>query len=248
LNEQPLQPLDYQSTTTKTASSGKWRAFLNSLPLAVASLILFATGPIVLLGRVLASDLLSETTFIAAMFSIVVIAIGFPILVAIGFILRPAIEKSLGRQFSHRRFVPWLVPVFAAVICILASLFQDRSTRTLFHNRLNLAPPASLSNFKYWWATLPGDSLFAFSFSANPADFDKLLTNHTYVLDTDPQDIQNELRSNVPPNFVGSDLQLPSNPIVAVYKYSMEDGTGLPHIVDVFTTQKQDEVVIGGDN
>lgn len=134
------------------------------------------------------------------------------------------------------------------LIGVVCSFLQDRSAAKLFGDYLNLKPPASVSNFHYWWTTLPGDSLFVFSFKLNPADFNKLLTNHAYVADSDPQDIAQELKDNFPRGLVGSSIQTPAVPVVVVFKYSKQDPTGLPHIVDVFATQARDQIVICGDN
>src|ERR1700683_2778483 len=146
--------------------------------------------------------------------------LGFPVLIIFGFLSRFIVEKLRRQPLPGRKYLPWLVPAVIGLVGVICSfVLQDRSAAKLFGDYLNLTPPASVSNFQYWWTTVPGDSLFAFSFKLNPADFNKLLASHVYVADSDPRDIAQELRDNLPRGLVGSSIQIPHAPFVVVYTH-----------------------------
>jgi len=236
--------LEYAGASTRESGIIKLRRFFGRSARVIISLFILFFGLFAWSGRSLASSLFGDP-FFAVAFSLIPVGFGFPILVAIGFALRWIIEKVLKRPLPRRTYVPWLVPVILGLGCLAAAYLQDRSPRKLFADRLQITPPASLTNFDYWWTTLPGDSLYIFSFRLDPSQFNQLLANHPFVKDSDPQDIQQQLTSDIPP-FSG--VRLPSVLLTTVYKYSTENPPGLPHIIDVFTTQARDQVVICGDN
>lgn len=232
---------------TSRARGRRWGSLLRFAAVATGSLLVFAFGLFAWNARFLSSSIFGDP-FFAAAFSIIPLLLGFPVLMVFGFLSRFIVEKFRKKPLPVRKYLPWLLPALIGLIGVVCSFLQDRSATKLFGDYLSIKPPASVSNFQYWWTTLPGDSLFAFSFKLNPADFNKLLTNHAYVADSDPQNIAQELKDNLPRGLVGSSIQTPAAPIVVVYKYSKQDPTGLPHIVDVFVTQGRDQIVICGDN
>jgi hypothetical protein len=225
----------------------KWRRILQSAVVASGPFFAFAFGLFALEGRTLASTLFGDV-FFAVAFSIIPVVVGFPILVGIGFLVRLIAERLLKRRIPGRTYAPCLIPAVLGVACVGGSFLLDRSPRKLFHDYLNTDPPASLSNFQYWWDTLPGDTLYVFSFDLAPSDFNKLLANHQFVEDSNPEDIRQALKENFPTGLPGLNIQLPQAPLIIMYKYSTENPPGLPHIINVFTTEKRHQVVICGDN
>jgi hypothetical protein len=230
------------------SGSQKWRSFLKSAAIGTGSLFIFAFGLFAREGRTLASTMLGDV-FFAAAFSIFYCVIAFPILVFVGFLLRLVLERLLKRQLPRRRYAPWLIPAVLGVGCLASSFLFDRSPRTLFRYYVNLDPPASMFGFQCWWITLPGDSLYILRFDMDPSEFNKLLVNHSFVQESNPEEIREALAQDFPTGLVGSNIQLPAAPLSVVYRYSRRDNLQeLPHIVDVFATADRHQVVICGDN
>jgi hypothetical protein len=67
-----------------------------------------------------------------------------------------------------------------------------------------------MSGFQYWWDTLPGDSLYVFSFEVDPSEFNKLLANHSFVQSSNPDYIGMQHRDNfLGLRWAGMNIQLP---------------------------------------
>jgi hypothetical protein len=223
------------------------RTRLGSGVVAISSLLLFAFGLFAIEGRALASTLFGDV-FFAIAFSIIPFVIGCPILIGIGFLIRSIAERFLHRRIAGRKYMPWLIPAVIGLGCVAGSFLQNRSSRKLFHDFLNIDSPSSVSNFQYWWVTLPGDALYVFSFEIDPTEFDKLLANRQFIEDSDPENIGQALKIMVRPGQFGMNIQLPHATLIKMYKSSTEGPPGVPHTINVFTTEDRRQVVICGDN
>jgi len=241
--------LDYESPDprNRAARFARIKNRLVSVALAIGSLVVFAFGLIALQGRTMASTMFGDG-FFAIVFAAIPAIIGFPILIGIAFLLRWVAERILKRPLRSRRYWPWLMPAVLGLGCVAGSFLLDRSPRKLLRDFPNMAAPASLSNFQYWWITLPGDSLYILRFDIDPAQFNGLLANHQFVQDSDAMDIREALKNDFPAGLVGSNIQMPRSPVITVYKFSTEGPPGLPHIIDVYTTADRHEVLVCGDN
>jgi len=236
--------LDYAS---KENSLARWQGFVESAGYAFLSLLILGFGLFALGNRLFSSSIFGDDPFFALAFSVICGALAFPLFIVIGFGGRRLAEKRLKRRFRQRGLVPWMAPVLGGLACFIAALCQSQSPASLFPDRLGAAPPASLSNFQYWSAIGPGDSMYAFSFKIDPAEFSKLLAVRAFAKDSNPRDIGQHLNFDLPPGWDCS-IGIPAAPLTTLYKYSTENPPGLPHIVDIYTTARRDEVLICGDN
>jgi hypothetical protein len=240
--------LQYAIPILRESGFVKLRRFLGHAARAVASFCVLFFGLSILVGRPLASDMFSGPLFFAAVSSLIPAVLGFPVLIGVGFISRWIVEKVLKRPLPRRAYVPWLVPALVGLACFAATFLQDRSPQRLFTDRLHIAAPASVTNFDCFWTTLPGDSVYIFSFKINPSEFHQLLVNHPFVQDTDRYEVRQQLSSDISPMF---GVRLPPVSLTTVYTYSTAS-TGnppsLPQIIDVYTNPAHDQVVIYGDN
>jgi hypothetical protein len=195
----------------------------------------------------MASTMFGDWFFAIALAAVPVI-VGFPILVGVGFLLRWIVEGTLHRPLRRRRYWPWLAPALFGLGCAAASFLLYRTPRGILRDFPKIEMPASLSNFKCWRLTLPGDSLYILRFDINPTDFNKLLANHKFVQDSNAFDVHEALKGDFPVGLVGSNMQLPQASLAVVYKFSTESPPGLPHILEVYTTADRHEILICGDN
>jgi hypothetical protein len=171
----------------------KRRNSIAPVGVAIISLLIYASGFIVYNARTLASAILDDA-LLAAAFSIIPVVIGFPLLVATSYLVRWIAETAIRRSLPYREYALLLAPSVIGVVCLTVSVLQDRSPRKLLREFINTDAPPSVSNFEYWWRTLPGDSLYVLSFKVNPTEFNKLLANHSFVEDFDPEHIREALR------------------------------------------------------
>jgi len=242
---EPLIKLDYEPVAPRPTgwlriiSVGKFALII------IASLVIFVLGMYALNAVQMQSDLLEGQT-LAPIGTIIYVVLGLPISIVLGFIIRPIVESLLRRQLRHRTITPWLTPALAGIVALVAVAFSwDHSPKGVFHKFLKIDPPASVSDFKCWWTTLPGDMEYAFRFKIDPADFDKLLVHHTFVEHTTPYEIQDGLRWV---QYARRDISLPPTPPIKMYEYSNTQNLGPHQYLDVFTNAGRDEVVICGDN
>jgi hypothetical protein len=241
--------LDYGSggRAGRTAAMRRLRAICHFVAIVVGSLLLFVSGAFAANGRTISSGMFDDYFFAAAL-SVMDTVVAFPVLVGLGFLIRWIAEKRRRRPLPMRKYMPWAVPSVVGVVALCASFSFSRSPSKLLPEFTGINPPASLSNFQYWWDTLPGDSVYVFSFTIDPADFQKLLVNRSFTENSDPRYITQELLQNFCRNLPGQNVPLPASRLVKLYKHEKDDPSGLSHVVDIFTTADRRQIVICGDN
>jgi hypothetical protein len=213
--------------------------------IGTASLLVFASGVYVNVAMASASSIRAGG-WIAGAFTLVYVIVGFPLLVVIGFLVRFIGEWVLRRRLPFRAAFPWLIPMLLGVAGF-ATAFSDRSPQTVYRVFLDEDAPGSLSSFQYWWTTVPGDQPFVFSFKLDPSEFNKIISRHGFIEDSDPDHIRDALHANFPSGMPGFHLSLPEMPLTKMYTFSDPPTTASQRFLYVLTTERRDTVVVCGD-
>ncbi len=196
--------------------------------------------------RTLASDL-SEHWPLAAGFAVIPALAAFLVLLAVGQATRKFIEKRLSRQLRHPLARLWVAPMFSSVVIVAISQLQDRSTNTLFQERLRIAAPPSMHDFHYWWGTLPGDAEFVFKFKIDSTDFEQLLAGKQFLQSIGTDALDDAARESASVRKKRPDLALPDR-FSTAYRFESSSPVESHKIVIVYTTTDRNDVLIYGDN
>ncbi|CAN5391838.1 hypothetical protein BH10PLA1_BH10PLA1_19840 [soil metagenome] len=222
------------------------RAFRKNSGLAVIAFGMFWCGFFVNTSLKLSSQLFGAA-FFAALFTTINVAFGFPIAMLAGFVIRWLAEKILRRPMPARIVLPWIIPIGVGLVACAMS-FSGRSGSALFQRFLDTAMPPSVTGIEYWWTTAPGDVPFALKFKIDPRDFKKLLVGHTFTEIKDREERKMELNRWFPSaGFFSPSVTLPALPLTRHFKYENEPGEHTPIIINVFTTDQWNEVIVCGD-
>lgn len=221
-----------------------------NLLIAITSLVCFTSVSFIFWALSLGSNILAGEGM-ASVVTLFLVPMTFPTAAAIGYLLRFIAERLFRRKFSGWDIIPWVFPVALCIIGIAVELAY-RSESAVYHNFVADDLPPSLSNFQYWWQQVPGDCLFVVRFNLNPSEFDKILSRRKFEETADADEMSTALHvyyaPDGSPGFKGLDISVPKSPLVRMYHYSDDEEHDVPHIMNIFTNEARDTVLIVGDN
>ena len=206
---------------------------------AVVSFLLYAVAALVG-DAYAASSTFREGIGHALVFGTFFLLVTFPLLVAIGTLVRWALERMVRRPLPCREVLPWFTHVPLS-LALLFSTLPD-SPQAIFRWYVADDVPFSLSELRCWHTRGFGDSAAILSFKLDPSEFGKVLSRYEYVEHFEPDGIRPPLLARLAKDRAHFPIALPSTPLVYEYAH-VRPGLAGGFRISHYATKSQDYVI-----